>query len=434
MKLVIIAGGKGTRLGAATVPKPMVKIGDRTVLEHQLALAKRYGIRDVFIISGHLADVTFDHLRDGAGHGLRITHLIEPRPLGTAGSLALLKHLINDRFLVFYGDVMLDMDLGRLIAFDREERALATLVVHPNDHPKDSDLVEIDDPNRIRAWHKKPRPAGICHRNLVNAGVYAFAPDIFRHLSFGESADFGRDVFPALVARGLPLAAYSTAEFVKDMGTPDRLAEIEHAYRSGRVARLNWANRRKAIFLDRDGVVLNYVDHLTRPDDVQLAPGAGEAIRRINDSEHLAVLVTNQPMLAKGMLAHEGLERIHARMETQLAAEHGAYLDMIYHCPHHPERGFAGEVPTLKIDCECRKPKPGMLLRAAREMNIDLPRSWMIGDQASDVLAGQRAGCHTIHIDPRLKSVAVEHAAGDLLAAVEMILGQSAALAQGKVA
>ena len=130
--------------------------------------------------------------------------------------------------------------------------------------------------------------------------------------------------FRRIVARGLPLTAYSTAEFVKDMGTPDRLAEIERAYRSGRIARLNWANRRKAIFLDRDGVVLNYVDHLTNPDDVELAPGAGEAIRRINDSEQLAVLVTNQPMLAKGMLTRDGLEQIHARMETLLAAEHGA--------------------------------------------------------------------------------------------------------------
>ncbi|HEY4310983.1 MAG TPA: HAD-IIIA family hydrolase [Pirellulales bacterium] len=432
MKLVIIAGGKGTRLGAANVPKPMVKIADRTVLEHQLALARRYGIRDVFVLSGHLANVTFDHLQDGATRGMRITHLVEPYPLGTAGSLALVKHLISDRFLVFYGDVMLDMDLGRLIAFDREEHALATLVVHPNDHPQDSDLVEIDDKNRIQAWHKKPRPAGACHRNLVNAGVYVCSPEIFRHLPFGESADLGRDVFPSMLAHGLPLAAYCTAEFVKDMGTPDRLGEIDLACRSGRIARMNWANRRKAVFLDRDGVVLNFVDHLSNPDDVELAPGAAEAIRRINDSEHLAVLVTNQPMLAKGMLTRPGLERVHARMETLLAAEGGAFLDKIYYCPHHPERGFDGEVSTLKMDCDCRKPKPGMLLQAQREMNIDLNGSWMVGDQESDLLAGKKAGCRTIQVDAR--RAASGNTARDLLSAVQMVLGRSAEIPRGKVA
>ena len=160
MKLVIVAGGKGTRLGSANVPKPMVKIGDRTVLEHQLALAKRYGIRDVLVISGHLANMTFDHLRDGAMRGMRITHLIEPYPLGTAGSLALAKHLLTDRFLVFYGDVMLDMDLGRLIAFDREAQTLATLVVHPNDHPQDSDLVEVDDHRARHGMAQETSPRG----------------------------------------------------------------------------------------------------------------------------------------------------------------------------------------------------------------------------------------------------------------------------------
>ncbi|HVU88461.1 MAG TPA: HAD-IIIA family hydrolase [Pirellulales bacterium] len=434
MKLVIIAGGKGTRLGTANVPKPMTKIGDRSVLEHQLALAKRYGIREVIVISGHLANMTFDHLRDGATRGMRITHLIEPYPLGTAGSLALAKHLLTDRFLVFYGDVMLDMDLGRLIAFDRESHALATLVVHPNDHPQDSDLVEIDDQARIVAWHKKPRPTGTCHRNVVNAGVYVCSPEIFQHLAFGESSDFGRDVFPALIARGQLVAAYNSAEFVKDMGTPDRLAEIDHAYRTGRIARMNRAHRRRAIFLDRDGVVLNFVDHLAKPDDVVLARGAAEAIRQINDSEHLAVMVTNQPMLAKGMLTHEGLERIHARMETLLAAECGAYLDMIYHCPHHPERGFDGEVATLKIDCDCRKPKPGMLLEAARQLNVDLPGSWMIGDTDADLLAGQKAGCQTILIDPRPARTARGGVAADLSSAVQLILGKTAEIARGKVA
>ncbi len=181
-------------------------------------------------------------------------------------------------------------------------------------------------------------------------------------------------------------------------------------------------------------MVLKFVDHLAQPDDVVLAPGAAQAIRQINDSEHLAVLVTNQPMLAKGMLTREGLERIHARMETLLAEEQGAYLDRIYYCPHHPERGFEGEVATLKIDCDCRKPKPGMLLAAARELNIDLTGSWMIGDTEADVAAGQKAGCRTLLVDPRPARAARGGAAADLLSAVQMILGNTTAMPRGKVA
>ena len=126
-----------------------------------------------------------------------------------------------------------------------------------------------------------------------------------------------------------------------------------------------------------------------------LLPGVAEAIRKINETHYLAVVVTNQPMIAKGFLTFQELENIHKKMETLLGNER-AYLDRIYFCPHHPEKGFAGELPELKVDCDCRKPKPGMLLQAARDLNIDLTNSWMIGDNLSDIEAGRRAGCNSI--------------------------------------
>ena len=119
------------------------------------------------------------------------------------------------------------------------------------------------------------------------------------------------------------------------------------------------------------------------------------AIRKINESGYLAVVVTNQPVIARGEVSFEELEEIHNKMETLLGKE-GAYLDAIYYCPHHPHKGYEGERPELKIECDCRKPKPGMLFKAAEDFNIDLSQSWMIGDGENDVKAGSNAGCKTV--------------------------------------
>lgn len=126
----------------------------------------------------------------------------------------------------------------------------------------------------------------------------------------------------------------------------------------------------------------------------ELLEGAGEAIRKINLSGYLAIVVTNQPVIARGEVTVDGLQQIHNKMETMLGKE-GAYLDGVYYCPHHPDKGFAGEVEELKVVCECRKPKAGLLLQAAKDFNIDLSQSWMIGDSENDVLAGKNAGCKT---------------------------------------
>ena len=187
---------------------------------------------------------------------------------------------------------------------------------------------------------------------------------------------------------------YDSPEYVKDMGTPERYESVCRDFRKGRVEAKNLSNRQRAVFLDRDGTINKYVGFLRNIDDFELLPGAAEAIGRINASGYLAIVITNQPVIARGEVTTEQLEEIHNKMET-LLGQQGAYLDAIYYCPHHPHKGYAGEVAALKIDCTCRKPKPGLLLKAAEDFNIDLSQSWMVGDSENDVLAGQAAGCHT---------------------------------------
>ena len=421
MQLVIIAGGKGSRLGLKDIPKPMVKIGDKPLLEHQIELAKRYGINEVFILSGHLSDVIEDYFGDGSNFGVKIHHIIEPYPLGTAGAVKLLEGKIHNRFMVFYGDVVMDFDLNSFIEFDKKyKNSVGTTLIHPNDHPYDSDLLEVNEDGIVTNVLPKPHEQGKYYQNLVNAAVYIFSPKIFGYIEPEISQDFGKHILKKLVEGGEILAGYRTAEYIKDMGTKDRFEKVANDFTSGKVARLNKKNKRPCIFLDRDGVINKNMDTRPAVKDFELLENVPQAIKIINKSDYLSVVVTNQPMIAKGFVTFEEVNETNKKMETLLGDE-GAFLNGIYYCPHHPEKGFEGEISELKIDCECRKPKAGMLIKAAKDFNIDLSNSWMIGDSERDLLAGKNAGCRTIYISDKISENA-DFYAKDLYQAVNIIM------------
>ncbi len=423
MQTVIIAGGKGTRLGLKDIPKPMVKIADKPLLEHQIELAKRYGSDEIFILSGHLADVITDYFGNGEKFGVKIHHVIEPYPLGTAGSLKLLEGKLDERFMVFYGDVVMDFDLDSFIAFDKQHDSVGTTLVHPNDHPYDSDLLEVDENCKVTRVIPKPHNDGEYYQNLVNAAVYIFSDKVFRYIEEGVSQDFGKRILPKIVSQGGELYAYKTPEYIKDMGTAERFEKVKDDFVCGKVARLNKKNKRSCIFLDRDGVINKNMDTNPTVKDFELLDGVAQAIHKINKSDYLSVVVTNQPMIAKGFVTFEQVNETHKKMET-LLGEQGAFLNAIYYCPHHPDKGFEGEVKELKIDCECRKPKPGMLLKAAEDMNIDLKNSWMIGDSKRDIDAGKNAGCKTIFISQE-NTTGADFVAKNLEQAVKIILEEN---------
>lgn len=397
MKLVIIAGGKGTRLGLKDVPKPMVKIAGKPILEHQIEIAKRYGLSDIYLLTGYLSNVIEDYFGDGSRFGVRITYIVEKTPLGTAGAMKGLENKFTERFMVFYGDTMMDIDLNNFIKFDNESESIASILVHPNNHPYDSDLVELDKSHIVTAFYSKPHDVSRYYRNMVNAALYILSPRVFEYIPDNMSTDFGKDIFPSAIRSKEIIRAYRTAEYIKDMGTPDRLEKTEKDYLSGKISRLNMSRMRKAIFLDRDGVINKEKDNLHRIEDFELIDGVGQAIKKINSSEFLCIVITNQPVIAKGFCTEEYLYEIHNKMETLLGKE-GAFVDDIYYCPHHPHKGFNGEVLEYKIECECRKPKPGLILKAIQQHNIDIDGSYFIGDRYVDIKAGQDASLKTILI------------------------------------
>ncbi len=401
MQLVIVAGGKGTRLKdmlAADMPKPMVEVDGKPLLEHQVLLARKYGIRDILMLTGYGAEHIERYFGDGSAWGVRIRCLRETQPLGTAGALLDARDKLDDMFLVMYGDTMVNVDLQRMINAHPAE-ASATLLVHPNDHPQDSDLVEMNERDEIVAFHPYPHAANANLQNLVNAALYVFSKQA---IEFAKSpADIAKQLFPALLANGKTLHGYRSREYIKDAGTPERLERIRRDYQSGRIASASFDTRAPAVFLDRDGTLNHDCGWLNTPEQLELLPGAAEAVRAINRSGRLAVLITNQPVIARGECTEAGLRQIHNRLEWLLGEGH-AYLDAIYYCPHHPAKGYPGERSDLKIVCTCRKPATGLLEAATRDLNIDVNRSWMVGDNAIDIQAAQNFGIRSVLVSGKV--------------------------------
>lgn len=407
MKTVIMAGGKGTRISsvASDIPKPMIKIEGKPVLEWEIDSLREQGFTDIILTVSHMADQIMDYFGDGSGFGVRIQYFNEETPLGNAGALFKLRDQLEDDFLLLNADAIFDVDFNRFVDFHRAKGGLVTLFTHPNSHPYDSGVLIADEDGSVERWLTKEDARPQWYRNRVNAGLHVINPtvldmtgidpEVVGGMADGKpvKVDLDRQILKPLCGTG-KMFCYDSPEYVKDMGTPDRYEAVCRDFAEGRVKSKNLQQKQKAIFLDRDGTINKYVGFLRNIDDFEIFPGVAEAIKRINASGYLAVVVTNQPVIARGEVTVPQLQEIHNKMETLLGAE-GAYLDAIYYCPHHPHKGYEGEIPKLKIDCDCRKPKPGMLLKAAEAFNIDLSRSWMIGDGENDIKAGKAAGCKT---------------------------------------
>lgn len=395
MKVVIMAGGKGTRITsiASDIPKPMIQIDGKPVLEREISCLKEQGFTDIIITVSHLGSIIMDYFGNGEKFGVKIEYYNENVPLGNAGALFKIKDKLKEDFLLLNADAIFDIDFNKFVNYHYQKGGLVTLFTHPNSHPYDSGLIIADRNKNVLNWLNKEDIRPKYYRNRVNAGLHVISPKLLNCEFDGDKVDLDRQLLKPLAGSG-KLFAYDSPEYVKDMGTPDRFYSVCEDVKNGVVDKRNLRNKQKAIFLDRDGTINKLVGFLRRIDDMELLPGASEAIKKINHSEFLAIVITNQPVIARGEVSIEELDEIHNKMETLLGID-GAYIDSIYYCPHHPDKGFAGERLEYKCDCNCRKPKPGLIIQAMNDFNIDLEQSYMIGDSENDVLCGKNAGVKT---------------------------------------
>jgi D,D-heptose 1,7-bisphosphate phosphatase len=394
---VILAGGKGTRLKdiSGDLPKPMVTILSKPLLQHLIEQCVKHGITDIKLLVSYKKGVIQDYFGDGGEFGAFIEYIVEDVPRGTAGALMDALPKLDEQFLVLYGDTYFDIDLASFWAFHRKKLGDVSIFLHPNDHPYDSDLVEVDPSLQVKKIHPYPHDAQ-WRQNLVNAAVYIFNKKSIKEINFiSGRPDIAKDLFPLMIELKKKLYGYISTEYIKDMGTPQRLAKVKSDINFGKIELLRNKTSKIAIFLDRDGTINKEVEHLSSLEDFELINGVGEAICQINAAGILAVVVTNQPVIARGDLQETKLQLIHNKMDTLLGRE-GAYIDRLYYCPHHTDNGFEGEVKALKYNCACRKPKVGMVMQAKMDLNINLQKSWIIGDSTRDILTAKNAGMRSV--------------------------------------
>lgn len=394
---VIQAGGKGTRLSKLTedkIPKPLLKVNGKPMIEWQIENIRKYGIRDFVIIIGHLGEKIKEYFEDGSKLGVHIRYIEEKEPLGSAGALYYLRELSCTNFLLVFGDVLFDINVGRMIRFHEEKSALATLLVHPNSHPFDSDLVVTDDENRVVGFDSKANVRDYWYDNCVNAGIYILSVKILEGLTALQRCDLEKDLLLPSLDTGRIYGCHTT-EYVKDAGTEKRFYDVCEEQARGVWQARNLSNKQKCIFLDRDGTINVYRGLISEESLLSLEESAAEAIKLINGSGYLAIVVTNQPVAARGMCEVEDVVRINRKLGVLLGRQ-GAYLDDLVFCPHHPDKGYPEENVKYKIPCSCRKPGIGMIMEMVEKYNIDISQSYLVGDSTVDIQTGINAGLKTV--------------------------------------
>lgn len=370
----VLVGGLGTRLGALTavLPKPLLRVGPRAFLDYLIDEIVRQGFDDVICLAGHRAEAVHDWAQQRSS-GPEIKVFVEPKPWGTAGALLSAKDLLDDEFLLLNGDSLFDINLVDLAAWQPNGpwQAIVALRAMMNAGRYASVGLQGDT---INSFAERPPNNG---PGLINAGIYRLKRDVI-DLIKSVPCSIERDLFPAMSQKG-QLRGRVYQRFFIDIGIPSALEEAQSLVPD--------IVRRPALILDRDGVVNKDIEYAYRPEQIEWIDGIFEAVKEANDRGRYVFVVTNQAGVARGLYDEEAVRALHTWMNQQFRAR-GAHIDDFVYCPHHPTEGEG----RYRLSCNCRKPKPGMIIDLVRRWSVDSSRSILVGDKDSDLQAAKNAG------------------------------------------
>ena len=390
MEIAILIGGKGSRVKkiSRSIPKEFLKIDNYSIIDHQLKNLSKLK-KKIFLISNKKIS-KFNNKLKNKYKDIKFKIFEESMPLGTGGCLKPLQKYKNDHYLIVMGDLIFNIDFKKFYSFHKKNKSDFTLLVHPNDHPYDSDLLEVNEKNQLIKFHNKPHKKNDIG-NLSSSGIYLINKKILKFIKPNKFQDLSKNILPKLLKKKFKIYAYNTREYVKDAGTPKRINLIKKHMKTKKFINGNINKKLPAFFLDRDGVINKEYLNKHYQDPMQINKGAISAVKKINEKGFLSVIVTNQPAIAKGIITLDKLKRDHKKLEYEFGLK-GAYFDRIYFCPYHPEKGFKGEVKKFKKKSSWRKPDNGMFLQAIKDLNIDIKNSYMIGNSSADYYAAKKTG------------------------------------------
>lgn len=367
---VILAGGRGTRLKPLTDerPKPMIEFHGRPFLEYLLELLRSQGVEKVLLLVGYKGEWIRRHFGDGSRLGLEIEYSCSPESADTGRRLKRAYELLDPHFLLLYCDNYWPLRFADMWSQFLCNGTPAMITVYRNLDRYSRDNVRVDGSGCVVAYDKSRTAPGL---QGVEIGFAVLPRTMVANLP-DANVSLEATLYPELVKRR-QLSAYVTDHRYYSVGSHDRLSVTEA-----------FLARRPAVFLDRDGVLNRKpprAEYVRSWSEFEWLPGAREALRLLTERGYLILIVSNQAGIARHALTEGSLGAIHTNMITE-AAQAGARIDRVYHCPH----GWTDE-------CECRKPRPGMLYQAQHDWNLDLSRTCVIGDDERDALAAASAGC-----------------------------------------
>ncbi len=388
---MILCGGKATRLSKLTngVPKSLLKIGQLSILGHQLNALKGKIDDVVLLIGSHKNRDYFEkEISSLSGQlGMKFRIVEEETGLGTLGALKNAQSFLERKFLLIMGDVLFDEEVSRLFKY-LNRGYNGVLFVRNTDHPQDSDLVSIDsNTGRIVEISKYPHSDAINYASSFGmTGIFAFKRSFLNSIQPNQKMDLTYYLSRMNCRAKSRIKPLMSLNGFLAVGTPKRFNEAE-TFLENR----NQLKKTNLTILDRDGTLIK--DSSKKAFVLRENRKLFEKLRiaEFGDLQTVNVIVSNQPAIAKGIKSLSQVE-IENKVLVKLLKQHGIEIYGVYICPHHPRKGFPGEVIELKVHCHCRKPKPGLLVKAVNELEIWVGESRVIGDSARDFVLARVMG------------------------------------------